>query len=307
MEQTLEISSSHALSYEVINDGPGRETIILLNGSAFNLHQWDRIIKFGFMRNLESRYRVIRYDYGGIGRSRNSGQEWDLFNLAEELHSLMDGLSLNRAHFFGLSKGTMVMQTFALKYPHRVHSLAGYAWYNFLYSGLASIVRKIFERRLAAFQELKPLWEQELSKDNFDKLWEKVYRDVIFQKDFKEFTVKDRIKEFLLRKKLFGLLAPTPIGRIYGWFDYAVHGMQEMIPFFEESLENLATLPLLIQHSAFDNVLPIGMAEELVEILPSADFIRYGEGYSHISIAFDSNQARNVGQDYFSFLRRLDT
>jgi pimeloyl-ACP methyl ester carboxylesterase len=76
---------------------------------------WDAEFK-----GLQSRYRVIRYDARGYGRS---GPADTTFRAHDDLLALMDALQLSRATFVGLSLGGRIAIDFALAHPDRVDRL----------------------------------------------------------------------------------------------------------------------------------------------------------------------------------------
>lgn len=94
------------------------EAVILLHGHSFDRRAWQPQVQA-----LERRYRVIRYDLRGYGRSTlpDEGQE---FLHAEDLLQLMDALGIKRAHLAGLSLGGFVVTDFIALHPERVLSAA---------------------------------------------------------------------------------------------------------------------------------------------------------------------------------------
>ena len=100
------------LYYEVQGRGP---PLVLLEGGNLDLQMWD--LQF---TELASKYRVIRYDVRGFGRSGAQGASY----LAhEDLLALLDHLSIERAHLVGLSLGGRIAVDFALEHPNRVKAL----------------------------------------------------------------------------------------------------------------------------------------------------------------------------------------
>lgn len=298
MAALIDIAPEHRVDVEVSGDIRG-QPVVLLNGSVFNYHQWREVLRGGFGRRAETLH-CIRYDYGGIGRSQTPHREWRLSDLAAELRLLLDRLDLPRVHLFGISKGTMVGQLFAASHPERVLSLGGYGWYHFGYSDLAALI-PLFARRLRAFRTLQDIWDEPLTPEHFQRLWEEVYRFLIFQKSPDRFTLGERIAEFVLRRKLYPFLAPTPIRRMHDWFAYAVEALPKMQG---TDLSRLEEVPMFIQHATADSTLPVGMARELVQRFPHAELREYGPGFTHISIALQRSHARVVMGDYLQFLER---
>ncbi len=83
---------------------------------------------FGWVPHLARRYRVVRPDIRGHGRSE-PGADSALTHerLALDLTELLDHFGVTRAHVMGSSAGGMIAGRTALRHPQRFHSLAMYA------------------------------------------------------------------------------------------------------------------------------------------------------------------------------------
>ncbi|MHA2394985.1 MAG: alpha/beta fold hydrolase [Promethearchaeota archaeon] len=75
------------------------------------------------IKALSEKYKVIRADNRGSGKSDRPKEPFTAEMLAEDLKSLMDYLKIERAHILGYSLGGMVAQTFALNYPEKLNKL----------------------------------------------------------------------------------------------------------------------------------------------------------------------------------------
>jgi 3-oxoadipate enol-lactonase len=73
---------------------------------------------------LEARYRLLRFDTRGHGRSDAPGGAYTLEQLAGDALALLDALEVDKVHFVGLSMGGMIAQRLALSDPDRLISLA---------------------------------------------------------------------------------------------------------------------------------------------------------------------------------------
>ncbi len=100
------------LYYE--EQGSGRP-VVLIHGAVLDRTMWD-----DQMPELAKRYRVIRYDARGFGRSAR-GTEF--FKAQEDLLGLLDHLNIQQADLVGLSLGGRIAIDYALTYPTRVRSL----------------------------------------------------------------------------------------------------------------------------------------------------------------------------------------
>ena len=101
------------LYYEAAGRGPA---VVLIHGGLVDSRQWD-----DQMKPLAKRFRVVRYDLRGYGRSAAPTAP---FSHVEDLRALMDFLKVGRASVVGLSLGGIVAADFALEHPERVERLA---------------------------------------------------------------------------------------------------------------------------------------------------------------------------------------
>ena len=101
-------------------DGPANGRVVLMSNSLMsNYDMWDPTVPA-----LSDRYRVLRYDTRGHGRSSTPPGPYSIAMLADDAAGLLDALGIGSAHFVGLSMGGMVGQQLAARHPDRVHSLA---------------------------------------------------------------------------------------------------------------------------------------------------------------------------------------
>ncbi|XQU68954.1 hypothetical protein OJJOAM_001685 [Cupriavidus sp. H18C1] len=99
-------------------DGTEGPWVVLCHGLACDHTLWDATAA-----HLAPRYRVLRYDLRGHGGSDAPVGPYSMLRMADDLVALMDGLDVPQAHFIGISLGGMIGQTFAVRYPERLHSL----------------------------------------------------------------------------------------------------------------------------------------------------------------------------------------
>jgi 3-oxoadipate enol-lactonase len=104
------------INYVIEGEGPW---LSMSHSLACNLHMWDEEA-----RRLSRRYKVLRYDTRGHGKSAAPAGAYTLELLADDLHALLQALGVESTHFVGLSMGGMIGQTYALKYPGMLKSLA---------------------------------------------------------------------------------------------------------------------------------------------------------------------------------------
>jgi 3-oxoadipate enol-lactonase len=100
-------------------DGPDRATAVVLHHSlATNITLWDELTTV-----LTPRYRVVRLDARGHGKTEATKAPYDFETLTADVVGLLDHLNIDQAHFLGLSMGGMVGQYLGLLHPKRVLSL----------------------------------------------------------------------------------------------------------------------------------------------------------------------------------------
>ena len=111
-------SNNVSLNYEV--DGPeGAPWMTFSNSLAADLSIWDPQVN-----HFRDKYRILRYDTRGHGKSEPISGAYTLDMLANDVLGLWNALGINKSHFIGLSLGGMTAQSLALQYPERMHSIA---------------------------------------------------------------------------------------------------------------------------------------------------------------------------------------
>jgi 3-oxoadipate enol-lactonase / 4-carboxymuconolactone decarboxylase len=96
--------------------GPGDAPVVMFaNSLGTTLEMWD-----DQAAALATRYRVLRYDQRGHGRSPAPPGPYSVAELAEDAVALLDRLGIERVSFCGLSLGGAVGMTLALRAPQRL-------------------------------------------------------------------------------------------------------------------------------------------------------------------------------------------
>ena len=108
----LMLDHGQHLTYQVTGDGP---PVVLLHSALGDSRQWDAQVQC-----LASRYRCIRYDLLGYGKSSDG---WEGFDPADNLVRLMDALRIDQATLVGSSMGGAIALHAAVRYPDRAASL----------------------------------------------------------------------------------------------------------------------------------------------------------------------------------------
>ncbi|MGO4380718.1 3-oxoadipate enol-lactonase [Pseudoduganella sp. RAF53_2] len=93
-------------------------TLILSNSIATDYAMWD-----GQIAELSQRFRVLRFDTRGHGKSDVPLGPYSMDRLGHDVLDLMDALGIARAHFLGLSLGGFIGQWLAIHRPERIDRL----------------------------------------------------------------------------------------------------------------------------------------------------------------------------------------
>ena len=100
--------------------GPeGAPVLVLGNSLGTTAEIWD-----GQLGALCERFRVLRYDHRGHGRSQVPPGPYTVAELGQDLVALLDGLGIGRVSLCGTSLGGMVGMWLAAHAPERVERLA---------------------------------------------------------------------------------------------------------------------------------------------------------------------------------------
>jgi 3-oxoadipate enol-lactonase len=100
-------------------DGPAAAPVLVLsNALGLDLHMWD-----AQMVALGARFRVLRYDTRGHGRSAIPDGPSTIDRLGHDVLALLDQLRIDRVHFCGLSLGGMTGMWVGANAAERLSSL----------------------------------------------------------------------------------------------------------------------------------------------------------------------------------------
>jgi pimeloyl-ACP methyl ester carboxylesterase len=135
------------LYYEVAGTG---HPVALIHAGVADNRMWDEQFTA-----LADRYRVIRYDTRGYGKTRTEGVE---FSNRQDLYDLLDHLDVDKVYVMGLSRGGQIAIDFTLEHPERVAALipaaAGLSGYDHQPEDSEKA-----QQETAAFTRMEQLWE----------------------------------------------------------------------------------------------------------------------------------------------------
>ena len=99
--------------------GSGPETVVFAHGLLFDGRMFDAQVAA-----LADRFRCLRFDFRGQGRSAVTPDGYDMDTLAEDAAALIEALGAAPCHFVGLSMGGFVGLRLASRRPELLRSLA---------------------------------------------------------------------------------------------------------------------------------------------------------------------------------------
>jgi len=106
----------HRCVYDQVGSGPD---LVLLHSVGLSTREgWRNQIE-----PLSRHFRVLTYDFRGLGQSERGTEPLGVATFAEDLEALLDTLKITRAALMGVSLGGFVAQAFALKKPEIASAL----------------------------------------------------------------------------------------------------------------------------------------------------------------------------------------
>ncbi|ADD42608.1 alpha/beta hydrolase fold protein [Stackebrandtia nassauensis DSM 44728] len=111
-EVLIPVEGGHIWADDSGTDGP---VVVLLHPGVGDSRIWEPILP-----RLTARYRVIRYDVRGYGRSPKPAAAFTYYG---DFLSVVEHFGLDRVRLVGCSMGGGVASTFAVEQPQRVESL----------------------------------------------------------------------------------------------------------------------------------------------------------------------------------------
>jgi len=282
--------------------GDGAETVVLVNGSIFNYHQWDKQALPILQRGLGDRCRFLQYDYVGVGGSSAKNVPFRMIDLADELRDLLNALSIGRVHLLGISKGSLVSQAFLIRHPRRAWSFCGLGNPNLLSSNTEE-VSSVFRQRLQDLETIKDLWPERIDRQNYPRIFDTVYVPSMFGKPYGSLSLLERLRAALVRRMVYPMLEGTFIQTMVDLFQYYVTDIVQETPAFSEGLSHLSGVPILLLNGTADTTTPVQMARELAMLLPEAELVEF-QGITHMGPMMLKKEAQPVFGQYVAFLQR---
>jgi len=246
-------------------DSGGRgEAVLLVRAIGCDHRMWD-----GLGEALSTRFRVIRMDVRGHGRSAVTEGPYSLDQLADDARGVLDSLEIDKAHWVGLSMGGMIGQAFALRHPSRLRKLV-LANTTSTYGTQgpemwAARVKAVSEGGMAAIKELA---------------MQRYFTDEFRASDA---DVVDRIGQ--------GFLATDPEGYIA-----CCHAIAKLD--FAGDLHRIKA-PTLVIAGEKDVGTPVAMSESLANAIPGAKLVVI-RGAAHLSALENPEEFNRVVEEFLA-------
>jgi pimeloyl-ACP methyl ester carboxylesterase len=297
---TVELAGRGTMAYRWTGDGP--EVVVLVNGSVFNYHQWDRQALPILQRGLQGRCRFLQYDYVGVGGSSAKTAPFRMLDLADELGDLLDALSVEGVHLLGISKGSLVGQAFLICHCERAKSFCGLGNPNLLAQDRAQTFAP-FQERIQTLEGMRSLWSQRISRNNYAQLFNEIYVPTMFGKRYEELSLAGRLRVLLVRRMVYPALEGTFIQTMVDLYRYYVSDIAQEAPAFAEGLPQVRGVPILLLNGTADTTTPAPLARELAQLLPEAELVEF-EGVTHMGPMLLKREAEPVFGRYVDFVKR---
>ncbi len=295
---TVDLPGRGTVAYQW--SGEGSETAVLVNGSIFNYHQWERNALPIFQAAWGTRCCFLQYDYVGIGGSSPKTGPFNMSDLADELRDLLDALSVGQVHLLGISKGSLVGQAFLFRHRERARSFCGLGNPNLLSDDLLPSFAE-FQGRIDALQDLKPLWPERINRQNYARIFNHVYLPAMLGKKLGELSFLERVRAALVRRMVYPALEGTHVQTMVDLFGYYVSDIAQEVPVFREGLAQVRGVPILLLNGTADTTTPVQWSRDLVKLLEGAELVEF-EGVTHMGAMLVKKQARPVFERYSVFL-----
>ena len=100
-------------------EGPDGAPVVMFGNSLMcNYDMWTAQAEA-----LSSRYRVLRYDLRGQGRTETPPGPYAIDQFANDALGLLEAFAIDRVHYVGLSFGGLIGQKLAIEHPEVIESL----------------------------------------------------------------------------------------------------------------------------------------------------------------------------------------
>ena len=111
------LSHDVKIDYEVLNPEGKGIPVFFISGLGGVRNSWEKQLS-----SFVSRGPVILHDHRGTGKSDKPSGVYSVEKMAEDIISIMDELSIKKAHMVGTSTGGAIIQILCIKFGNRIQS-----------------------------------------------------------------------------------------------------------------------------------------------------------------------------------------
>ena len=241
------------IDYEILNPTGKGIPLFFISGLGGVRNSWEKQLE-PFM----SRGPVILHDHRGTGKSEKPSGVYSVEKMADDIISIMDDLSIEKAHMVGTSTGGAIIQILCIKSGNRVQS-----------GVIASSWPKSDPYFIRQFEVRKEIllnmgWETHNRLSSFT-----LYSPEFFSKNYKKISDTER--------KQLANMPPKEI-------------MAERIDCIIEhdQLEKLPEIktPVLVLVGREDFVTPVYYSEKIASLIPDSEFKIFKKGGHFIYLTY---------------------
>jgi len=113
-EQFAEVNNIK-ICYEILGEG---DPVVLVHGFSDRKEHWRAQVS-----ELSKHFKLIRFDNRGAGKSDRPEGSYTMEIYADDINGLLTYLNIDKTSIIGHSLGGMIVQNFALKYPHKIEKI----------------------------------------------------------------------------------------------------------------------------------------------------------------------------------------
>jgi 3-oxoadipate enol-lactonase len=214
-------------------EGLDAPTLVFANSLGTNLHLWDEILP-----HLDPRYRIIRWDLRGHGRSDVPSGPYTMGALVSDAAAICDAWHVKSAVYIGLSVGGMIAQGLAVKRPDLIRGMV-----------LSNTAAKIGN---------KQLWQSRIDTLRRDGM--ALMAETVMQRWFsKTFCASPQVRPWK------EMLSATPLDGYIGVCQ-AIAGTDFYTP------TSGLRIPTLGIAGSDDHATPVDLVRETVDLIPGSQF-----------------------------------
>lgn len=108
------------LHYKIIGNNPANGWVVMLHGAGGSIEVWFRQVS-DFSRHFNLLLVDLAGHGGSVGEAFSKGFNFE--RVADQVMEVVDYLGIEKAHFMGLSLGSIIVRVIAEQYPTRVESM----------------------------------------------------------------------------------------------------------------------------------------------------------------------------------------